>query len=118
MDVDQVPAPGTSVSLQVPSSRFGSSAITLDLNTFGQNIHIITLFVQNLNSLTPELVLPNGTVLKGKYEETIGSFLFFTKPASPAADATDTSTVIQPQYIGHTEQQLVLTAQSPFVQNT
>ena len=72
--------------------------------------------LQNLNTATPKVNLPDGTILTGKYEDTIGSFLFFEQSKRDQLPAADKSSA-QPraEFLCHTEKQIIMRAHPPSV---
>lgn len=72
--------------------------------------------IENLNTATPKIGLPDGTTLTGKYEDTIGAFLFFEHSQRDQLPAADKSSE-QPktELLCHTEKQIVMRAHPPSV---
>ena len=58
--------------------------------------------------------LPDGTIVSGKYEDTIGSFVFFDKPrnAELPSDA-EGAPQSKAEYLCHTEKMLTMQPSSP-----
>lgn len=72
----------------------------------------ITVTIQSLDTVAPSLRLPDGSMLQGKYNETIGSFVFFDQPKATQTGSLSATSVDQSQnsaqYVCCTEKQLTM----------
>lgn len=68
--------------------------------------------LQSLDTVAPSLRLPDGSMLQGKYSDTIGSFIFFDQPNATQTGSLPASSTGQSQksakYICCTEKQLTM----------
>ena len=62
--------------------------------------------MQSLDTAAPSLVLPDGSMLQGKYSETVGSFIFFDQPKP--SETGSANSMSKAQYICCTEKQLTM----------
>ena len=59
--------------------------------------------------------LPDGTIVSGKYEGTIGSFVFFYQPRSTELPSdAEGAPQSKAEYLCHTEKLLIMQPSSPF----
>lgn len=70
------------------------------------------MILQSLDTVAPSLRLPDGSMLQGKYSETIGSFVFFDQPKATQTGCLSTTSTGQSQnsaqYVCCTEKQLTM----------
>ena len=67
------------------------------------------MFLQSLDTAVPTLSLSDGSLLQGKYSETVGSFVFFDQPKLTQTSASSTGqSQDKAQYICCTEKQLTM----------
>ena len=58
--------------------------------------------------------LPDGTIVSGKYEDTIGSFVFFDKPRNTELPShAEGAPQSKAEYLCHTEKMLTMQPSSP-----
>ncbi len=58
--------------------------------------------------------LPDGTIVSGKYEGTVGSFVFFDKPRNTELPSdTEGAQQSNAEYLCHTEKLLTMQPSSP-----
>ena len=58
--------------------------------------------------------LPDGTIVSGKYEGTIGSFVFFDKPCNTELPSdSEGAPQSKAEYLCHTEKLLTMQSSSP-----
>ncbi|KAL0030663.1 hypothetical protein WJX77_001119 [Trebouxia sp. C0004] len=73
-----------------------------------------SITLQSLGTSAPQMQLPDGTIVSGKYEGTIGSFVFFDKPCNTELPSvTEGAPQSKAEYLCHTEKLLTMQASSP-----
>ncbi|DBB16879.1 TPA: hypothetical protein ACH3X3_015115 [Trebouxia sp. C0006] len=73
-----------------------------------------TITLQSLGTSAPQMQLPDGTIVSGKYEGTIGSFVFFDKPCNTELpSAAKGAPQSKATFLCHTEKLLTMQPSSP-----
>lgn len=104
----QMPASGSTITLQVCQAVSKGVYKAQLADTQLAYLHCL----QSLNSVHPQLVLSDGTILQGKYQDTIGSLVLFDQPEAVQSNSDQELAKAtlhrKAEFLCHTEKQLTM----------